>query len=817
MYGIMTKQAILLKAFFLGPRYPRLFFNKGTNDGKNIEIIDGRQRFETIKRFKDNKINLSDKGLTRLKELGKRGRNNFDGLSPVLTDTFLDTNIRIIEFKVVNEPRLDAQLEDKIKKEIFRRYNSGITPLKSVEIDNAIYNEDNLTVSLKKLLKEEDSLYRKVVEIFFLDNSKEKKFNIEKALSSFRNFLVQIQMPINYSAASRSKEVSSKLYELLSNDLEGREKTISSLIEKVEILFEMKGQFDAAGMPSNRLVFECLFWALSLLENEFPTQILRHVVTKSIRDLLISEISISFSVYNADNSYIYKEILNRYNFTASILRKAFDIDTNLYLNNSPTFQEEIKTLKSVTKKDISIEELEEYRLVRPDPSTKTINLILEEMDRKRFLVRPSYQRGEAINRIKASALIESILLGIKLPPIFIFKRTDTFGTSEVIDGQQRLLSIIGFLGKEFLDENGKRAKSIKNGYSLTKLRILKKLNGKKWSDLSEVDKDKILDFKLSFVIIDQKVNPNFQPIDLFIRLNNKPYPIRENTFEMWNSYIDKDVINTIKENTYSHLNWFYVRAPKKNKDFDRMENEELYTSLAYLDYNQRFHIDKKFSGLDMYQKIDRINVRISKIDISNVLSQVTELEVKKENFFKSIKGVETFIKKLKIVLLDKNIADKKDLINYYKTQLDNISLQKNNVRTQLTFYVLWYALNEINLAMVQKHRLTLKGEIQGLFSFMRTLSIDKTDGRGVEIFTEKISELKNKYQIEERKLKLTEAQKNEMILRHNNKSPLSDSPIFIGDEIEIDHIIPLALQGTDQIENLQPSHPNENRKKGGRG
>ena len=65
------------------------------------------------------------------------------------------------------------------------------------------------------------------------------------------------------------------------------------------------------------------------------------------------------------------------------------------------------------------------------------------IERIKFLVRPSYQRSEVINLLKASAIIESILLGINLPPIFIFKRLD--GVSEVIDGQQRLLTILGFI------------------------------------------------------------------------------------------------------------------------------------------------------------------------------------------------------------------------------------------------------------------------------------------------------------------------------------------------------------------------------------
>ena len=62
------------------------------------------------------------------------------------------------------------------------------------------------------------------------------------------------------------------------------------------------------------------------------------------------------------------------------------------------------------------------------------------MGKNRFMIRPSYQRSEVINLSKASAIIESILLGIPLPAIFIYKKTN--GISEVIDGQQRLLTII---------------------------------------------------------------------------------------------------------------------------------------------------------------------------------------------------------------------------------------------------------------------------------------------------------------------------------------------------------------------------------------
>ncbi len=79
------------------------------------------------------------------------------------------------------------------------------------------------------------------------------------------------------------------------------------------------------------------------------------------------------------------------------------------------------------------------------------------------------------------------------------------------------------------------------------------------------------------------MNPQFDKIDLFIRLNNKPYTIKDNSFEMWNSYVDKQVISTIKENVKKHSSWFYLKISETDT---RMENEELYTALSYLEYKK---------------------------------------------------------------------------------------------------------------------------------------------------------------------------------------------------------------------------------------
>ena len=139
----------------LGTEIPPLIF---FNNGLITEVIDGRQRFETIKRFKDSEFSLTKNGLAELKQLARATYKSLqDGLDDTksIIDLFLDAKIRIIEFRIVNEPKLNSLLEDKVKKEIFGRYNSGITPLKKPDIDNALYDSDNVFQYFKRLTSED--------------------------------------------------------------------------------------------------------------------------------------------------------------------------------------------------------------------------------------------------------------------------------------------------------------------------------------------------------------------------------------------------------------------------------------------------------------------------------------------------------------------------------------------------------------------------------------------------------------------------------------------------------------------------------------
>lgn len=62
--------------------------------------------------------------------------------------------------------------------------------------------------------------------------------------------------------------------------------------------------------------------------------------------------------------------------------------------------------------------------------------------------RPSFQRGYVWDLAKASRLVESVLLNVPLPLIYTAEEAET-NKEVVIDGQQRLLTLFGYVKGQF--------------------------------------------------------------------------------------------------------------------------------------------------------------------------------------------------------------------------------------------------------------------------------------------------------------------------------------------------------------------------------
>ena len=75
------------------------------------------------------------------------------------------------------------------------------------------------------------------------------------------------------------------------------------------------------------------------------------------------------------------------------------------------------------------------------PSDYTID-VLHQMKTRGDIVIPDFQRNYVWTIKQASLLVESFLLGLPVPPLFLYITEEN--KSEVIDGQQRLTSMVYF-------------------------------------------------------------------------------------------------------------------------------------------------------------------------------------------------------------------------------------------------------------------------------------------------------------------------------------------------------------------------------------
>lgn len=328
------------------------------------------------------------------------------------------------------------------------------------------------------------------------------------------------------------------------------------------------------------------------------------------------------------------------------------------------------------------------------------------MKKEKFEIQPPYQRKEVQDRVKASMLIESILLNIKLHPIFIFVRKD--GVREVIDGQQRLLSMLAYIGQLYRNAQGEMVRTKKHQFSLRlKTGVMQRLNGCQFTDLSPTMQLHILDFELEMIEIVEENNPYFKPEDLFKRLNYKPFPIKEHSFEFWNAYVDSEIISKVKSICQKNP-WLYLR-----KNNARMLNEELIMHFIYLQYM----IPNSISGINEIKDVlnfqiwnEQVTVRFnSKSNITRTL----ENETRRQDFVEACVAFEyDFLSKLK-VLTHHPDSSNSDLSR--ERQLDNI-IHSLGTRTLMKFYLLWIILKGISIETVSNFRTEIKEFIDNVFT-----------------------------------------------------------------------------------------------------
>ncbi|MGW0575275.1 DUF262 domain-containing protein [Streptomyces sp. NPDC002920] len=154
-------------------------------------------------------------------------------------------------------------------------------------------------------------------------------------------------------------------------------------------------------------------------------------------------------------------------------------------------------------------------LIDVHPRATTVDLMLQRLKRGLIDLQPDFQRRSGIwNETAQSRLIESLLLRIALPTIYVAEEADDSWT--VVDGVQRLTTIVRFVKPEAA------------GLEPLVLRNLEYLdyNGKTFEDLPGRMQTRVLETELSLLLI-RKGTPEEARFNIFTRINTGGLPLSQ--------------------------------------------------------------------------------------------------------------------------------------------------------------------------------------------------------------------------------------------------------------------------------------------------
>ncbi len=150
----------------------------------------------------------------------------------------------------------------------------------------------------------------------------------------------------------------------------------------------------------------------------------------------------------------------------------------------------------------------------------TVETVISQLTRHNIQL-PDFQRRDAWTRMRKSRYIESLILGLPIPQIILAETKEQKGNYLVLDGKQRLLSILQFTGSDTGSKN--------NNFELRGLEVLKDLNGMTLNDIKDDSNfrsflDILCNQTIRSVVIRNWPNKAFLYM-LFARLNTETLPL----------------------------------------------------------------------------------------------------------------------------------------------------------------------------------------------------------------------------------------------------------------------------------------------------
>ena len=212
----------------------------------------------------------------------------------------------------------------------------------------------------------------------------------------------------------------------------------------------------------------------------------------------------------------------------------------------------------------------EERILRTQAYDKSVSDVVAMINNDDIFLNPEYQRNYVWDNKRASLLIESLLLNVPIPVVYVAEDDD--GIWSVVDGLQRLETLRRFFANEF---------------KLRGLEVLQELNGIQYSTLNPKASRLLRNGILRIILIFKESHPDIK-YEIFMRLNRGSIRLTEQ--ELRNCLYKgpfNDLLKELRENPK------YLKMIGLTKPHKRMNDAELI--LRYFTISDNY--DRKKNAL----------------------------------------------------------------------------------------------------------------------------------------------------------------------------------------------------------------------------
>ncbi len=226
-------------------------------------------------------------------------------------------------------------------------------------------------------------------------------------------------------------------------------------------------------------------------------------------------------------------------------------------------------------------------LLNTDRMDISFGEIMSMYERQEIVIKPAFQRYFRWDEEQRTRFIESLLLGIPVPPIFVAE--DGTGVWELVDGLQRISTVLSFFGVLRSEDEGIKSK---NGWALTEGDRVEALEGFDYETLPNLFRLNLKRATCRVEIIRWNSSYDMR-FELFNRLNTGGSPLTA-----------QEIRNCICRDISSKFNDFLKKLAEQ-KDF---------MALIDLDEEQRerlYHEELALRFISLHKNIKKVRTSIA--------------------------------------------------------------------------------------------------------------------------------------------------------------------------------------------------------------